>query len=342
MSTKQKYYNRDSNMELLRILAMLGILVLHTDFFALGAPTKEDCANAPFISVWRLFIESLTIISVNLFVLLSGWYGIRPKKKRFVEFLFQILFFNLFFFAVFSLFIPEKTLTRDGIESIFMLDKRFWFVKAYLLLYMISPILNSYTEKAPLQQFRLILLGFFIFQTIYGWLFPSISWFNFGYSSISFIGLYLLASYLHKIGFTWGGRYHIIFIIFVLFNTIFAFGCIYFNRAFYNQRLFAYNSPFIIITSVAVFLTFTNIHFKSRLINNIAISCFAAFLFHANHFFLDEIYVKWLKEWFKSDSIYMFSMKTSIFILIIFTLSIILDKVRIWVWESLSKKYRTR
>ena len=212
MSTKQKYYNRDSNMELLRILAMLGILVLHTDFFALGVPTKEDCVNAPFLSAWRLFVESFTIISVNLFVLLSGWYGIRPKKKRFVEFLFQILFFNLFFFAVFSLFIPEKTLTRDGIESIFMLDKRFWFVKAYLLLYMISPILNSYTEKAPLQQFRLILLGFFIFQTIYGWLFPSISWFNFGYSSISFIGLYLLASYLHKIGFTWGGGDIILFL----------------------------------------------------------------------------------------------------------------------------------
>ena len=62
----QKYLKRDSNMELLRIIAMLGILVVHSDFFALGAPTKEDCINAPLVSAWRYVVENITIISVNL------------------------------------------------------------------------------------------------------------------------------------------------------------------------------------------------------------------------------------------------------------------------------------
>lgn len=336
-----KYLNRDSNMELLRILAMLGILVVHADFFALGAPSKEECMNAPLVSTWRYLIENITIISVNLFVLLSGWYGIHPKKKRILEFLFQILFFNFLFFVIFSLFTPEKTLTRDGIESIFMLDSRFWFVKAYLLLYLLSPILNSYIEKAPQRQFKLILLAFFLFQTIYGWLYPSVAWFKFGYSTMSFIFIYLLASYLRKHYKKTGGGGKVLlvtYITFIFLNSAASYASTYYDRSIYIDRLIAYNSPFVIIASVAIFLYFTKIQIKSGFINMVAISSFAAFLFHGNHFFVEEVYRPWLKEWFAADTFTIFSIKALVFILVIFCLSIILDKIRIWIWKLISVK----
>lgn len=338
--TLQKYLNRDSNMELLRILAMLGILVVHADFFALGAPSKEECMNAPLVSAWRFIIENITIISVNLFVLLSGWYGIHPKKKRLSEFLFQILFFNILFFCVFTIISPEKTLTRDGIGSIFMLDGRFWFVKAYLLLYLISPILNSYTEKAPKKQFKWILIGFFIFQTVYGWLFPSVSWFKFGYSTISFIFIYLLASFLRRYKTISGGGKFLLttYIVFVILNSAISYASAYYDRSIYMERLIAYNSPLVIIASVAIFLYFTKIHIKSGFINMVAISSFAAFLFHANYFFVEEVYRPWLKGWFNADSFTLFSIKALVFILVIFCLSIILDKIRIIVWKQISTK----
>ncbi len=339
MTASSKYLNRDSTMELLRILAMLGILIVHSDFFALGIPTKEECINAPLVSCWRYIIENITIVSVNIFVLLSGWYGIHIKMKRLLEFLFQILFFNLLFFALFSFFTPEKTLTREGIESIFMLDDRFWFVKAYLLLYLLSPILNSYIEIASKRQFQLILLAFFAFQTIYGWLYPSVSWFKYGYSTISFIFIYLLASYLRKhMGkFVWGGVL-LTYIAFILFNSAAFYASTYFGRSIYIERLMAYNSPLVIVASVAVFLCFTKIHIKSAFINMVAISSFAAFLFHANHFFVEEIYVVWIREWFRADSFILFSIKALVFILAIFCLSIILDKIRIWIWKLISVK----
>lgn len=336
--TFQKYLNRDSNMELLRILAMLGILIVHADFFSLGAPTKEECINAPLVSAWRFIIENITIISVNLFVLLSGWYGIHPKKKRLSEFLFQILFFNILFFCVFTIISPEKTLTRDGIGSIFMLDSRFWFVKAYLLLYLISPILNSYIEKAPQKQFKWILIGFFIFQTVYGWLFPSVSWFKFGYSTISFIFIYLLASFLRRY-MTISGRSKFLlttYIVFVILNSAISYASACYDRSIYLERLIAYNSPLVIIASVAIFLYFTKIHIKSGFINMVAISSFAAFLFHANYFFVEEVYRPWLKGWFNADSFTLFSIKALVFILVIFCLSIILDKIRIKVWKKIS------
>ena len=193
-----KYLGRDSGIETLRILSILGILVVHSDFFALGAPDTETCRIAPLASFWRYFIESVTIVSVDIFVLISGWFTIHPKRERLMEFLFQILFFNVMFFLAFAIVFPESTITKAGIESIFMLDKRFWFVKAYLLLYFLSPVLNSFSDL-PRNKQSLILVGFFLFQTIYGWYYPAVVWFNEGYSAISFVGLYLLAQYLRQL-----------------------------------------------------------------------------------------------------------------------------------------------
>lgn len=335
----QKYINRDSNMELLRILAMFGILVLHADFFSLDAPTKEELINAPFVSTWRIIIENVTIISVNLFVLLSGWYGIHPKKKRFLGFIFQILFFNILFFCAFTIVSPEKTLTLNGFGSIFMLDTRFWFVKAYLLLYLISPILNSYIEKVSQKQFKFLLIGFFIFQTVYGWLFSSVLWFKYGYSTISFIFIYLLASYLRKYMISGGGKLLLlIYAVFVLLNSAISYACVYYDRDIYIERLIAYNSPLVILASVAVFLYFTKVHLKSGFINMVAISSFAVFLFHCNYFFLEEVYRPWIMEWFAADTFTIFSVKALVFILVIFSLSIILDKIRIKVWKQVSSK----
>ena len=329
-------------MELLRLLAMLGILVVHSDFFALGAPTQEECARNPYLSCWRIGIESISVISVNLFVLLSGWYGIRPKKMRLLEFLFQILFFNVLFFIVFSFIIPDRTFTRDGIGSLFMLDKRFWFVKAYLLLYILSPVLNDFCQNAKQRQYLFILTGFFLFQMVYGWLFPSVSWFKMGYSTISFIGIYLLAAYLRRY-YTGGGNNEkalllFVYIAFIIVNTALIFCSVYYFNGAYNQRLIAYNSPLVMTASVAVFLLFTKVSFKSIWVNYVAVSSFAAFLFHGNHFFVDEVYVAYIKKIFDGDTFAIISLKTLFIILIIFTVAICVDKIRIWIWERISSK----
>ena len=283
MTIFKKYFNRDSNMELLRILAMFGILVVHADYFALGAPTKADCIVEPYSSACRFSIESLTIVSVNLFVMLSGWYGIHPKKKRFLEFLFQIFFFNILFFFAFSFFIPDKTFTPKGIGSLFMLDSRFWFVKAYLLLYIISPILNAFTDNANKKHYTYVLMGFYIFQFLYGWLFSSVLWFKMGYSTISFVGIYLLADYFHRYDVCGGVNKKTllsIFLLFVAVNSLMLFFSSYYFKGVLDQRLIAYNSPLVIIATVAVFLFFTKINIKrNAIINYIAASSFAAFLF---------------------------------------------------------------
>ena len=42
---------RQSNFELLRIIAMFLVLVVHADYFSLGAPSYQDCVNCPIQSM---------------------------------------------------------------------------------------------------------------------------------------------------------------------------------------------------------------------------------------------------------------------------------------------------
>lgn len=88
---------RDSNIELLRILAMFMVLLVHADFFSLGIPSVEDIQNNQLDSFWRIFFEAVNIPCVNIFVLISGYFGIKPTFKGGGEFhLSMFVFFNRF------------------------------------------------------------------------------------------------------------------------------------------------------------------------------------------------------------------------------------------------------
>ena len=94
---------RNSNIELLRIIAMIMILGLHVNFLAIGEPSTEDIVSLPLLSFIRVFIEQICIVGVNVFVLISGWFGINSKPKGIVQFLFQSLFFSLIIFIPFAI-----------------------------------------------------------------------------------------------------------------------------------------------------------------------------------------------------------------------------------------------
>ena len=91
---------RESNFELLRIIAMFMVLVLHADFQALGEPTRADILSSTLTSSLKVFFEMASIIAVNVFVLISGWFGIRPSIKGFCKFVFQCLFFSFAIYLV--------------------------------------------------------------------------------------------------------------------------------------------------------------------------------------------------------------------------------------------------
>lgn len=140
---------RLANMDLLRIVAMLMVLVVHADFIALGVPAVEDLHLNPFGVATRYAIEMFAIVGVDVFVLLSGWFGIHFKVRKLSELLFQVFFFSLGFFLVFAIIQGGKgVLSLEGIKSIFLFnDSDYWFIKAYIVLYLLAPPLIHSVRK---------------------------------------------------------------------------------------------------------------------------------------------------------------------------------------------------
>lgn len=54
-----KERKRQSNIELLRIVSMILVMVVHADFKALGIPSQNEIIDFPVSSFMRFFIESI-------------------------------------------------------------------------------------------------------------------------------------------------------------------------------------------------------------------------------------------------------------------------------------------
>lgn len=336
--------DRDTNMELLRIVSMLLVLVVHAGFRALSVPTPAEAVSAPGSTLLRFFSESASIICVNVFVLLSGWYGIRFRLSRLVEFLFQVLFFVVVGFALYSLLFGFPGFRFSVLSSLLLADRwDYWFVKCYLGLYLFAPVLNAFAERVPRSAFRLFLVSFFLFQTVYGWLMPSGAvYIEQGYSAFSFMGLYLLARYvrLHS-GAFWqrNRRFDLtVYLLFVLLNTLCAFATARLGISLGTGLCFAYTNPFIILASLHFLLFFSKISFRSRLVNEVSVSCFAIYLVHSNAFLADPCYDDLILGWFRTLSTLPFLGHVVLLMAAVFVASILLDRVRILLWQPLSRK----
>lgn len=323
---------RESNFELLRIFAMFLVLGVHADFFSNGAPSAEDFVNNPTNAWVRTFFQSATIVCVNVFVLISGWFGIKPKLKGLLNFFFQCIFFYL------SIYIFEL-IYRDIPFSIIDLRRCFffapdsgWFVVAYTGLYLLSPILNSFVKNNSKTTFRKVLIAFLLFQT-YGWLGGGIGFLAGGYSTFSFIGLYLMARYLNiynPINCKMGG---VIYIISILLMTG-LFGIVTLTNIQIN--VYAYDNPLVILGAIGLLLRGSVLKLKyNKFINWISSSVLAVYLFHMSPFtgyYYGYIFKRIYNTFSGIECIgIMFLAMTSIFII-----AILLDQPRKFLWGRIS------
>lgn len=335
--------SRQSGVELLRIIAMILVMVVHADFFSLGVPTIEDLYSSPAPTVARFLIQSLAICCVNVFVLISGYFGIRPKLKGFVSFIYQILFFFILIYIV-SIVIGISGLNLQGLMQCLCLTPANWFVKAYILLYVISPVLNAFVDCANRKLHRNVLIGFYIIQSIYGCMFAA-NFYENSYGTLSFIGLYLLGRYIniYRPSFSSRKRQYDLASYFIcsIAITILAIGFLRIGKN-PDNILYTYINPLVVIESLALLLFFSKLSFKSKIINWIASSAFAVYLLHANPNLINRAYAVPIRRMYESTSGGVTLFYIGAFIFLVFVCSIIVDQFRKLSYEFFFKEIRNR
>ena len=259
---------RLSNFELLRVVAMLMIVWGHCNYYALGAVNQTDVITDPINSFIRIFLEQICVIGVNVFVLISGWFGIRPSFKGATSLLFQVCFYGAIILGIGAIF--HLPIPWGASLKVFFFGAAYWFVPSYLLLYILSPILNSFVENSTRIQLLTVLLSFFLIEFCLGW-FTDTENFAGGYTTLCFVGLYLLARYIRKyskvlIHFS-VLSYLSIYLLLTIIPSVIALVCLrYLGNTLGAVR---YCTPFVVGASLFFILAFNRIEFKSRIINQL-------------------------------------------------------------------------
>ena len=310
---------------------MLMVMISH----AVGYVTDADLVGTTGAA--KLAANQLCLVCVNVFVMISGWFGIKASWKGAAKLLFQVVFVALLCFGVFALLGLPVSFRKDLLPYL-LFGYGYWFVVSYLILYALSPVLNTFVEKASHKELGGVLLAFFLAEFVFGFLLDA-GHFDFGFSPLSFIGLYLLASYartcpakLFSLG-KWAD-FAIYFGASVLSMFGFWFGYKWFGMGFHLNH---YDSPLAIIASLYFLLFFSKLEFQSRSVNWLAASAFAIYLIHTNNL---------VYPYFRQCSLFITENHSLIaaaglllvFIIVSAVLCILVDKPRILLWGYISKR----
>lgn len=325
--------SRLSNIELLRFIAMLMVLLLHANYASIGVVSIVDVHTNTLTSIVRMLFEFVCIGAVNVFVLISGWFGIKASVKGAFSLIFQVIFFSVLIVGCFALF--NRDITYISIRNLFPLYYMYWFIAAYLILYALSPVLNIFAANATKIQMMVVVVCFFVLEIFYGFL-TDMGKFIGGYSAISFIGLYLLARLirLHSIKLV-----NISFIRNLLLYALFTIipVVIVFMGDNWSVRVFsstAYNSPFVVLASIFLFLAFTKLNFNSHVINWLAASSFAIYVIHS-HPLIFPYYQKIVLAIYSDVSVFTYIIGIICLSIIVGLICVIVDQFRIATWKWL-------
>lgn len=326
---------RLSNFELLRIIAMAMIVLLHCNYWMIGSVGTIDVAENPSGSFWRILAQQFCIVGANVFVMISGWFGINAKLKGGSNFLYQVVYHSLAVLLV--AWLVGLDISRTQIIQSLSLGSWNWFVPCYLGLYILSPVLNAYVNNVSVKTQGKLLLCFLVFEALYGWILKP-DYFSGGYSIISFIGLYLLARYLRLREETIN-RYSVL----LYFGGYLLMTCIPAIVSFisikYIGHLFSfvsYSSPIVIIASVFLFLFFSRINIKSleKFINWGASSMFAVIMIHV-HPVIVPYFRSFMIDVYTNDGIVKYTFVTVAVTIIILITCVLLDQPRKYTWNRI-------
>lgn len=288
----KKFFSlRKSNIELLRIISMLMIIGVHW----LGSSKAEISINHNSIS-YLIFVLVMSVcnLGVNIFALITGYFMITFSEvsiKKIIKLLLDVLIYGIVFYFV-SVLLKINSLSLGGfLKAGFPILAGYrWFVKAYIVLYLLIPFLNKVLNQITKKQYTTFLIIMIMLFSIWPSFFPNPPIDDYGYGFIHLILMYTIAGFIRKFGLDLSKKKMLfLFCICILSTSVVHIGNFGFLGVFISYS-WAYNSPLNIIAAVSLFGLFLKINFQSNIINIFSSSAFAVFLIHGDYNIMDFLF----------------------------------------------------
>ncbi|MEE3469447.1 MAG: acyltransferase [Butyrivibrio hungatei] len=363
--TKKK---RDANIELLRIVAMLMIITLHFNnqskaLLELGEPASS-------VQIFATILEAIAITGVNVYVLISGYYLSSSKVKfsKILLLILQVYFYTLLisgammFVGAYSVK-PEDKLDR-ALRYLFPISsEHYWFVTAYVIMYVLAPVMNAAVNTLKRKQLKTVIIGLLTWFCFIKSIVPAkFGTDRMGYDFGWFICLYLIAAYIRKYNvvlFRDAKRSALVYLVSVI--VIAAIGFIFYKINFdtttriYSEEIgdyiykgkfqyYAgvpchYNFFFALTGALGLFSVFRFMRLKENLLADviriIAPYTLGVYLLHM-HFEIADRWVEWIEQIIGEtplDNVLMFFIHLVVSVLIVFFAGIFVDWIRKYIFN---------
>lgn len=304
---------RESQFELMRIISMLFIVLYH---ILVHGKILEHATGS--MSLFLVFIESLILVHVNSFVLVSGYFQCKGKLKlgKAIKINNMTWFYKVVMMLVLvatSLIAKPDIIIR--LHTYLPIDYgTYWFINSYLILYLISPILNKIINSSSKKNLQKVILTLFIIISVLSTVTRDVFYNTLtGRSLCTFILLYFIGAYIRNYPisdsyfmkpFSNNAKrliYFSTYLFAAIMSTFCWLGYTYLHPlgAFANEvgsilsfNHVSYASPIVIIQSIGYFLYFSTLNFKNKFINKVSSSTLAVYLISENIFLREMIYDK--------------------------------------------------
>lgn len=282
---------RESKFELMRIVIILMIIVEHYLNGGMGGALENISRENSNFFIMNI-IESFCISSVNCFIIITGFYMIEKKKVniyKIIKLILIMILINIVSYYV-SIIFGEEKLSIKGIAKSFLpiLFDVNWFVIIYSILYLMIPFLNKMIRKIDKNSYRVLLGVCVFFFYIWPTFLNNITIKDNGYGIINFIVLYLIGGYINLYKKKQKSRWYLI--AYVLLSFL-----IWIYHEIAPNTGWAYNTIFCLLSSICLFQFFGNIKLKNNIVvNKIASTIFAIYIFHVNPFLTNLLWKKLL------------------------------------------------
>lgn len=344
---------RDSNIELYRIVLMLLIVAHH---YVVNSGVMDLIYNTPLSikSIFLLIFGAWGKVGINCFLLITGYYMCKSNisLKKYVKLLFEIEFYRIIIFLI--LYLTNNT-SFEMIGFIKMLLPvnaiKYNFSGCFLVFYLLIPFINILINNMKRKQHLSLIFVLLFFYSFMAHLLK-IYEVAINYVSVYFI-IYLIGSYirLYKINLLENKKKCLSISFITMFIMIFsiilgAFICQKFNIKYIYYLFIDCNKLSAVIVSILIFYLFKNMKLKyNKYVNQIASSIFGVLLIHASSDAMREfLWVKLLnvKGVYNQSFIYVV-LHAILSVLGIFIVCVIIDQLRIkFIEKPLFSKISTK
>ncbi len=307
----EKKNERNYGIDLLRIFAMIGVLILHLLLYSVGNKIKPS--NKKYKSVWCL--ESICICSVNCFALISGVVGYKNYKfSNLIYLWFHIFFYSFVVGIIYSKICYKYFFSINNIKNMFpILINRHWYFNSYFIMYLFVPFLNEGIKNLNKKTFRNIIIFHIFFFSIYDvvCIFEKTNPYhqlNNGFSGLWLIILYIIGSYFGKYiinknndqNIFYFFKWFLIFLFLTTFNFKLQLMLINKKKDFRLSLFKKYINPIVLFQAISLLMFFSKLKIKSnflkKLISFFTPLVFGVLLFHSRILHLN---IKIINNFFK-------------------------------------------